>query len=70
MSDTHWTDKIAAGFEPEINGDRFETFSEAALCSLAISMKRIADALTTVPCNEYGETLIQAIPASIARGLR
>lgn len=38
--------------------------------SIAISLKRIADAMTTDPCNEYGETFVQAIYGGIARGLR
>jgi hypothetical protein len=40
-----------------------------ALVSIAISLKRIADALTE-PVNEYGEPMTQAIPGEIRRGMR
>lgn len=43
--------------------------SEAALISIAVSLKRIADEMTG-PCNEYGETMAQAIYGGIARGMR
>lgn len=38
------------------------------LVSIAISLKRIADALNT--CNEYGEVGSEALANSIMRGLR
>ena len=39
-----------------------------ATLSIAISLKRIADALNS--CNEYGEVGSEALANSIARGLR
>lgn len=54
-----------ARFEPDIA----MTDSGASLTSIAISLKRIADALTA-PCNEYGEALPEAIANGIKRGLR
>ena len=40
----------------------------AALASIAISMKRIADALSTP--NEYGEFGSEAVSGALTRGLR
>lgn len=43
--------------------------SDVALTSIAISLKRIADTLATAtgPCNEYGETLPEAIAGNLKR---
>lgn len=42
--------------------------SEIALASIAISLKRIADDMTT-PCNAWGETAVEAIGGNIGRAL-
>jgi hypothetical protein len=42
---------------------------QLALTSIAISLKRIADAMTS-PVNEYGETMAEAIAGNIQRALR
>lgn len=47
-------------------GTRSETVLQA---SIAVSLKRIADALT-LPCNQYGEPLAEAVQGAIARGLQ
>lgn len=41
---------------------------EIAAASLAISMKRIADAITS-PTNEYGETAVEALGGNLRRAL-
>lgn len=59
-------------FEPETARPLYlkpEHAKVDALASIAISLKRIADVLTG-PCNEYGETMVEAISGSIKRGLR
>lgn len=54
--------------EPEVAALTHYTAEQAGAMSAAISLKRIADALTT--CNNYGETGAEAIGNSILRGLR
>lgn len=45
--------------------------SDAALISIAISLKRIADAMSNnVPVNCYGESFTDAIQNSFVRGQR
>lgn len=60
---THVTEKV----EPEALSA--PSPQEMALYSIAISLKRIADALGG-PINNYGETFGEAIQGQIARGLR
>jgi hypothetical protein len=56
--------------EPEANISRADT-QTCALVSLAISMKRIADAMTNQqPVNAYGESFTDAIQNSFVRGQR
>ena len=46
---------------------------DAALASIAISLKRIADSLEAIqnqPCNDYGETALPALARAIRDGLR
>ncbi len=59
--------------EPEAPGDARHTtdteeFDAASLRSIAISLKRIADALNET--NEYGEGPAAAVGAGLARALR
>jgi hypothetical protein len=63
VSDTH---PLVGKLEPETSGIGS---SDAALYSIAISLKRLADVMTG-PCNEYGETFAEAIYGGIARGMR
>lgn len=46
----------------------FEVSSETSLLSIAISLKRIADAMTSP--NEFGEVGSEAIQGAIKRGMR
>ena len=46
-----------------------QNIAEDALISMAMSLKRIADAFSR-PVNQYGETMAEAIPAGIARALQ
>lgn len=58
------TEKVGHRFEPEA----VEHFGEeyAIQASIAISLKRIADAMTA-PTNEWGETMAEAVGGNIRR---
>ena len=51
--------------EPEARDS--SSITEAATLSIAISLKRIADAMTG-PVNAYGETVWEATPGEMRRG--
>lgn len=67
-----WHLHFGGKLEPE--ADRETSLSDAAAVSMAISMKRIADALEridpTAPLNAYGETIGECIQGQHERGLR
>lgn len=72
MADSKFDGKM----EPEAK-DGFGCVSDAALTSIAISLKRIADALSgdgenifTRPINCYGEGIGDAIQGQLDRGRR
>ena len=52
--------------EPDTFGD---TDADHVMHSIAISLKRIADAMT-MPCNQYGEPFAEAIQGAIVRGMK
>ena len=60
---TDWTSEMepvaARGFDKDI----------APMVSIAISLKRIADAMTG-PTNHYGETMTEAVGGEIRRALQ
>lgn len=71
---TNWGGLLEPG-TPVINARKpwVCTPEAAAQFSIAMSLKRIADAMakmTTEPCNEYGEPLHAAIANGISRGLQ
>jgi len=54
------------GYKEKVGPDAF------ALMSIAISLKRIADTLATLPtepCNIYGETILPAFTRAISDGI-
>lgn len=58
---------LTGKLEPEAQGA--SSPEAAALLSIAVSLKRLADAMGG-PINHYGETLGEAIQNQIVRGLR
>lgn len=79
--DTNATTAAAAKMEPEIAAlDFLPSLGEAATVSIAISLKRLADALTgngvealldkiaNHPMNAYGEGFSSAIQEALVRG--
>ncbi len=60
-------ESVLKRMEPDVAlvGHRLE---ECAVMSIAISLKRIADALTE-PANNYGETILPALARAISDGI-
>jgi hypothetical protein len=69
LSDAIESAALHAQTSDDRGGNRYLTFSETVQASQAISLKRIADALTE-PCNAYGENFATAIQGAIVRGMR
>ena len=64
-----------ARMEPEAQANGFDSDQALSLVSIAISLKRIADALSgvgesllTMPINSYGEGIGDAIQGQFVRG--